>query len=108
MSTPCSLSLFLTAYLESPASLRPRCQSLFTNWLASLCSACGQTAVTTPSWAPCCASQDRGRGEPPHPVVTPVGQVAHAGEGGEDWLHNTALGQEAKESLHAAAFRDED
>ena len=43
-ASPSPLSLSLSpAHLASPASLRPRCQSLFTNWLASLCSACGRT-----------------------------------------------------------------
>lgn len=56
---PLSLS---PAHLESPASLRPRCHSLFTNWLANLCSACGHTRHHTgyPSSPPSCSEAKTG------------------------------------------------
>lgn len=82
--SPSSLSLSPT-HLESPASARPRCQSLFTNWLASLCSACRQTRHHQHSPAPHCPAPGPKLGSPtlgPHPTGVPRAGDTHTPHSG--------------------------
>lgn len=74
------------AHLESAASLRPRCQSLFANWLASLCNACRQTlhhrhSPTLPGTrAPCHPTPGPKLGSPTpaaHPMCVPRAGDTH-------------------------------
>lgn len=107
------------AHLVSPASPRPRCQSLFTNWLASLCSACRQTHYHChpTCWAPHCSTPGLKLGTPTpatHLMGIPRAEETHSPQ----WLGvrrdptpstcgNTFLGSsQHHDSLASCSFWD--